>query len=130
MIIRLWSVKVRGLEVVKSKNVFSWVTTPWSRQHLCSVFGSPRFEPRPGHRLSWLRLFMVFLSTSSTHQSSTSKQTTPLPSTSLPSNYSLNMLICADRAAGSVAKKTDIYTCIDILRFQRILLFPSGDMTA
>jgi len=60
--IRLWGFEVGGLEVVKTKNIFPRVTTPRIRQYSCSVFGSSRFEFRPGHRLSWLRLFMVFLS--------------------------------------------------------------------
>jgi hypothetical protein len=48
---------------------------------------------------------MVFLRLYSAHRCSISKQTTPVPSTSLPNNYSLNTLRCADRATGSVVKK-------------------------
>jgi len=128
--IRLWGVEVGGLEVVKTKNVVPRVTTPRIRQYSCSIFGSPRFESRPGHRLSWLRLFMVFLRLYSAHRCSISKQTTPVPSTSLPNNYSLNTLSCADRATGSVVKKTDIYTCTESLRIRRILLLPPEGMTA
>jgi hypothetical protein len=119
--IRLWGAEVRGLEVVKSKNVFSRVTTPRSRQHSCSVFGSPLFESRPGHRLTWVRLFMVFLSPSSTHQSSPSKHTTQFPSSSLPSNYSLNTLSCADRATGSVVKNNRHIYIYRVLEFSEDL---------
>jgi hypothetical protein len=37
--------------VVKIKHVFLRVTTPRIRQHFRSLFGSPRFEFRPGHHL-------------------------------------------------------------------------------
>ena len=124
MSIRLWSVEVGGLEVVKIKNVVPRVTSPRGRQHSSSVFGSPRFESRPGHRLSLLRLLWF------SSGLSTSKQTAPLPSTSLPNNYRLNTLSCADRASGSVVKKTDIYTCTESLRFRRILLLSPEGMTA
>jgi hypothetical protein len=126
----MWSVEVGGLEMVKTKHVFPRVTTPWIRWYSCSVFGTPWFESRPGHRLSLLRLFMVFLSLYSACRCSISKQKTPVPSTSLPNNYSLHTLSCADRLTGSVVKKTDIYTCTESLKFQRILLLPPEGMTA
>jgi len=124
----LWVVEVRCLEVVKTKKVFPRLTKLWSHQHSCSIFKSPQFESWPGHRLSRLRLFMVFFSPSIAHQSSTSKQTPPLPSTSLPNNYSLNMLSFSDRANGSVVKKTDLCTYIESLRFRWILLLPPEGM--